>query len=367
MPMPVNSCPKCGAMIVPQLSRCRQCKAYLHGTGLEGFAIEKLLPAQLQRAPATATLILFICLFYALMLALAGEDALTGFSGFSLQQLGATHGVSIMLGEYWRFVTSIFGHHNPLHLIMNLGSLVFVGELVERILDRKKMLLIYLASGVASMAISHLWYVQFKHQPDYVSAGASGAVCGMIGAAWFAARKLGPREAEVVRSMKRWSVLMVVWGLAVPGINNAAHFGGFLVGALLAHLTPVGIAQSVRTQRILSVVSIAAIAGVLGCCALMIEHLRGFPAALEDDVYAGKEWDHSSQKIDLEACADAATAEKPAFEDAIHKCELARRALPTEALPYQILVRLYEAQGDHEHAALYKRIGDRVAPFRWDG
>src|SRR5262249_11870265 len=140
MPMPVNACPKCGAMIVPQLVRCRQCKAYLHGTSVEGFLFEYLLPAQVQRSPGTATLCLLICLYYALMVALAGADSLFGYSGYTLIELGAVHGPSILRGQYWRFVTSIFGHHDLLHLILNLSSLVAVGDLVERIFDRKKMM-----------------------------------------------------------------------------------------------------------------------------------------------------------------------------------------------------------------------------------
>src|SRR5215813_2341378 len=216
MPMPVNSCPKCGAMIVPQLARCRQCKAYLHGTGVEAFLFEQLMPAQVQRSPGTATICLLICLYYGLMLALGGGDSIIGFSGFTLQQLGAVHGPSIMLGQGWRFVTSIFGHHDLLHLALNLWSLVAVGDLVERIFDKKKMMLIYLVAGVASMAISYVWYVYAIGRPSFVSAGASGAVCGLIGAAWVGAKKMGPQGAEIARSMAKWSALMVVWGFAVP-------------------------------------------------------------------------------------------------------------------------------------------------------
>src|SRR5882672_4172483 len=105
MPMSANECPKCGAMIVPQLVRCRQCKAYLHGTNVEAFLFEQLLPAQVQRSPGTATLCLLICLFYALMLSLAGSDSIIGFSRFTLEELGAVHGPSILLGQWWRFVT----------------------------------------------------------------------------------------------------------------------------------------------------------------------------------------------------------------------------------------------------------------------
>ena len=76
-----------------------------------------------------------------------GLDSFLGFSSFSLIQLGATHGPSILRGQYWRFVTSIFGHHDLLHIALNLWCLVTVGPIVEKIFDRKKMIILYLVAG----------------------------------------------------------------------------------------------------------------------------------------------------------------------------------------------------------------------------
>lgn len=368
--MPVNSCPKCGAMIVPQLARCRQCRTYLHGTPIEGFFFEQVVPSQVSRSPGTATLCLLICLYYALMLVLAGRDSMIGFSNFTLQQLGATHVPSIMLGQYWRFVTSIFGHHDLLHLVFNLASLVIVGDLVERIFDKKKMMLIYLVSGVASMMLSHVWYAVLKSDLLTVSAGASGAVCGLIGAALFGARKLGPQGAEVERRMKRWAIFMVIWGFAAPGINNAAHFGGFAVGALLARLTPVGIAKEVKTQKILSVAMLVILAVVLGCVGLMVDNLRGFPAALENDArprsilgqlyYAGTAFEFSDQVMIHQACRDAAAKKDGPLDDAIKKCELNVRVNPSDGAGYVLLASLLDQKRPGPRADRLRMVGRRI-------
>jgi membrane associated rhomboid family serine protease len=369
MPMPVNACPKCGAMIVPQLARCRQCKTYLHGTNVEGFLFEHLVPAQLQRSPGTATLSFLICLFYALMLALAGEGSLFGFSGYTLIELGAVHGPSVLRGQAWRFVTSIFGHHDLLHLVLNLSSLVAVGAVVERIFDPKKMMLIYLASGVASMAISFVWYVYVIDQPMIVSAGASGAVCGMIGAAWFGARKLGPEGADVVRRMKWWSVLMLIWGFRVPGINNSAHIGGFIVGALLAHFVPAGITKSVGKHKALSFAMLGALATGAGSAALMIENLRGFPVALEADVaprailghvyYEGHAPEHSDQIMAWQSCEDA-LRENVVPEEALRRCELNVRINDGIPASYTMLSKVLEQSGDHDRAHSVRSVGARI-------
>jgi membrane associated rhomboid family serine protease len=275
-----------------------------------------------------------------------------------------------MLGQYWRFVTSIFGHHDLLHLTLNLASLVIVGDLVERIFDKKKMMLIYFVAGVASMALSHVWYTIITDHVTVVSAGASGAVCGLIGAALFGARKLGPQGAEVARSMKRWAIYMVIWGFVAPGINNAAHFGGFAVGALLARLTPVGITKDVQSQKVLSVAMLAMLAVALGCAGMMVENLRGFPVVLEDDAhprailghvyYQGHKEDYSSQKNIEQSCSDAVTNPASRLDDAIHKCELNIRVNPQESDNYVLLAYLLERRSEPERADRVRRTGERI-------
>lgn len=365
MPIDVKSCPKCGAMIVPQLVRCRQCKTYLQGTRIEGFLFEQVVPEQVRRSPGTATLCIFICLYYALMLVLGGKDSVIGFSAFTLQQLGATHGPSVMQGQYWRFVTSIFGHHDLLHLALNLWALVVVGDLVEQIFDTKKMILIYLSAGVASMAISHVWYSILTNGILVVSAGASGAVCGLIGAALFGARKIGPRGIDLERTMRRWATFMVVWGFLAPGINNAAHFGGFVVGALLARLTPAGVTQEIHTRKALSIAMLGSYLSLLLCTILMIENVRGFPITLENDAvprailgrtyYEGQASEFSDQVLVWQACQDA-VQQGAAIDDALMRCELNIRVNANDPASYGILASLLERKGDASRAAKLREL-----------
>lgn len=363
-------------MVVPQLSRCRQCKAYLQGTRVEGFIFEQLVPEQVHRAPGTATLCLLVTLYYALMVALAGPDSFLGFSPYTLQALGAVHAPAVMLGQYWRFATSIFSHHDLLHLAMNLSALVFVGELVERMFDRKKMLLIYLVSGVASMAISYGWSVLLWGDVLLTTMGASGAICGLIGAALVGAKRRGPEGAEIARAMWRWAILLVLWGL-VPrlGINNAAHAGGFAVGALLAWLFPVGLTRSVPAQKVLSVATLLTLAGTLAATLLMVENLRGYPVILESDenprtimgfVYnQGSNREYSDQKMTFESCADAVQEQR--LQVALDRCELNLRINPAAPPSYELLASLVEKQGDAARADRLRDVGARIQDFMLRG
>jgi membrane associated rhomboid family serine protease len=314
----------------------------------------------------TALLCLAIGLSYLGMAAAAGPSSAIAFSGFSLEQLGATHGPSILRGEYWRFVTSIFAHHDLLHIALNLWSLVTVGPVVEQIFDKKKMMLIYLASGVLSMVVSHVWYVYGSGNVAYVSAGASGAVCGMIGAAWVGARRRGPEGAEVATRMKRWTLYMIAWGFMAPGINNAAHAGGFAFGALFAALTPPQLTQSVRAQRALSFALLLALAGVVASEGLMLRHLRGFPAVLERDadprfflgqvVAEGVQPEQSDQAEIWSQCFE----ERPPKE-LLHVCELNARVNDRQPEAYLRLASLLrDTGGDPEEIEALDGIAQRL-------
>ncbi|MCC7380314.1 MAG: rhomboid family intramembrane serine protease [Deltaproteobacteria bacterium] len=370
----VQTCPKCGALIVPQLVRCRQCGAYLHGTSAEGWIFEHLLPESAARSPGTALITTLIILYYLMMTVLTvpqSPSSVFSFSGFSLQQLGATHGVSLLRGQHWRYFTSIFAHHDLLHVAFNVWSLSAAGPLVEQIFDKKKMLLIYLASGVISMFVSFLWYVGVQGSLSFVSAGASGAVCGMIGAALFGARRMGPNGAHVASGMTRWAIYMVVWGLAMPAINNAAHLGGFVAGALAARFAPLGLAKSVAANRALSVLMLASLLGFAGAGGLMLAHLHGFPAALVEDaesrgllgmrVYTGVEWELSDQRSIAERCGRRLD-EAAVTDEAIKDCELSARANAHSAIPLRQLADLYERRGDLGEAQKLRAIARRQGP-----
>ena len=260
MPVDVSTCPTCGALITPQLARCRQCQTYLHGTKLEGFVFEHLLPERLQGSPGTGLILIMILLYYGIMVTAAGLSSALSFSSFSLQQLGATHGVSILLGQYWRVVTANFLHHDIAHLAFNVWALLYVGPLVEEVFDRKKMIMIFLISGTAAMGISHGYYTYLRGDVFVTSGGASGAISGLIGAAFFVAWRMGPAGHHVFQALKRWIVIMALLGF-VLNVNNAAHLGGFLVGIGSAYIVPLGITKTVGGQRILSAIVFTLLAG----------------------------------------------------------------------------------------------------------
>ncbi|MFM8372023.1 MAG: rhomboid family intramembrane serine protease, partial [Bacteroidota bacterium] len=82
--------------------------------------------------------------------------------------------------EFHRWVTCGFLHANQMHLIFNMISLYFFGELVESWFfgrfgqgGASMYVLYYLA---ATAAASSATYFKYRNSPSFASVGASGAV-----------------------------------------------------------------------------------------------------------------------------------------------------------------------------------------------
>lgn len=134
-------------------------------------------------------------------------------------------------GQWWRTLTCIFVHAGIVHLAMNMFVLWSIGPFVERLLGNLGFLVLYLFAGIAGSLASLI------HAPSVVSIGASGAIFGLYGGiVGFLLRSKGTLPNEVVKQLWRTAGAFifynVLYGMAVAGLDQAAHFGGFIGGAL---------------------------------------------------------------------------------------------------------------------------------------
>jgi membrane associated rhomboid family serine protease/Flp pilus assembly protein TadD len=167
---------------------------------------------------------------------------------------GANFGPLTLSGQPWRLVSAMFLHIGFLHIAFNMWCLYDLGMLAESLYGRWTFLSIYMLTGVASSLTSLWWH------PQSVSAGASGAIFGIVGAL-IAAFKLGeftlPRAAiqGVLRSVLVFAGYNLVFGAIMAQTDNAAHVGGLIaglvLGAAIAKLAPV---SAVRRIGIMVVV-----------------------------------------------------------------------------------------------------------------
>jgi len=173
-------------------------------------------------------------------------------------------------GEWWRLATAVFLHFGLVHLLFNTWALWVIGSLVERLFGHARFAAIYAVAGLVGGLASMAW------NPLANSAGASGAIFGIIGAQLaFFMRGGHLIPAEVVRAQRNSTLgfiaYAVVFGFVVPGIDNAAHLGGLATGFGLGWLLtrPLGRPMTRRqAQRgALGAALLAAVLAVSGVAA----------------------------------------------------------------------------------------------------
>lgn len=219
-------------------------------------------------------------LMWTIGLAFVGEVALGGLdmNRGSLLSIGGINSQAVWAAgasgwrsffipsEWWRQFTSMFLHLSIAHLLMNGMALYNLGRLADRIYGPARLLLIFLVTGVAGGATSALWS-QFRGDPSW-GAGASGAICGLLGILLANTRsRPDAMNQYIARQLLQWSLIILVFGLVVPQVNNAAHVGGFVAGYLLARVLKEGHLDGIRDDTETRVVRIAT--GVLSLAAVV--------------------------------------------------------------------------------------------------
>ena len=227
-------CPHCRAFIDPGSKKCEYCGNDLPTTAAKRIRREQRMRRMAGQGSFTTMILLLInaALFAASWILTerfgGGGGFLGGIDGRVLLILGAKYKLSILLhDEWWRLVTANFLHGGLLHLAFNTMSLFNLGPLAEEIFGTYRFLVLYLATGLSGFLLSTFW-------SDSLSIGASASICGLIGAMYGFGRISFNSQLRSVAL--RWVIAIAVFGLLVPAIDNAAHFGGLAAGFGFAYL-----------------------------------------------------------------------------------------------------------------------------------
>lgn len=149
--------------------------------------------------------------------------------GKTLLSFGANLGLLVKRGEIYRLLTCAFVHIGIIHLVVNMYSLYVVGSQVENFYGKIKYLVIYLISAVCGSILS------IGFNDNVISAGASGAIFGLLGAILYFGVKYRTYLGQTIKSQVIPIILInLIIGFTTPGIDNAAHIGGLLGGVLSA-------------------------------------------------------------------------------------------------------------------------------------
>ncbi len=193
-------------------------------------------PSLFERARAAPITFALVAINFAVF-AWAEHEGSTTDEG-TLLRFGAAEPLHVWAGEYWRVATCMFLHIGLVHILMNSYMAIGWATSLERTIGKARFLAIYLLSGVGGGCASVVSGILFGPR---ISAGASGALFGVLGATLAIRRRGFPSWAAFwanpgVRSV---AIQVAVWtaiGLTVLHLDNAAHFGGLAVGSLAAWL-----------------------------------------------------------------------------------------------------------------------------------
>ncbi len=181
-----------------------------------------------RRAAYANLTIIAINFIYFGYLELAGSTEDTGF----MVAHGAVFLPAVLGGEYWRLLTAVFMHFGIEHIINNMLVLYVLGDNLERALGPVKYVIFYIVCGVGANVVSVFFDMRVSSMA--VSAGASGAVFGVVGGLLYAVLvNHGRLEDLGTRQLVVMIVLSLYLGFVSSGVNNIAHMAGLALGILM--------------------------------------------------------------------------------------------------------------------------------------
>jgi rhomboid protease GluP len=168
--------------------------------------------------------IIALNIFLYLMMELSGGS----LNADTLLRFGALTSSLVKDGQYFRLITSAFLHIGLIHLLFNTYVLYVVGTQIENFYGRFKFLSIYLFSALTGSLMSIIFN-------NTISAGASGAIFGLLGSLLYFGYHFRIYLGNALRSqIIPLIVLNLSIGFILVGVDNAAHIGGLIGGTIIS-------------------------------------------------------------------------------------------------------------------------------------
>ena len=179
------------------------------------------------KKPIITYCIIALCVLAFILMYIFGNGS---SDNLTLIKFGANLDIlTVGLGEYFRLITCSFLHIGIFHLLFNMYALYVIGSQAESFFGKIKYLIIYLFSAVSTSLLSLMF------SANVISAGASGAIFGLMGALLYFGYHYRIYLGNVIKSqIIPIIVINLLFGFLVSGVDNAAHIGGLIGGFLMA-------------------------------------------------------------------------------------------------------------------------------------
>lgn len=201
-----------------------------------------------KKKPIITYTIMAICVIVFALMYILGDGSL---DNITLLRFGANLDVLTKNGDYFRLITCAFLHIGVVHLIFNMYALYIIGPQIESFFGKIKYLSIYLISAVSASILS------LSFNTNTISAGASGAIFGLLGALLYFGYHYRVYLGNAVRSQIIPIIIInLLFGFTMTGIDNAAHIGG-LIGGVLASIALGVPEKSNKTEKLNGLIVLA--------------------------------------------------------------------------------------------------------------
>jgi membrane associated rhomboid family serine protease len=177
--------------------------------------------------PALVTVLLITINVAVFVYAVFRDTAALGSSITQTHVDLALYGPAVEQGDWYRLITSGFLHYGIIHLAFNMYLLYVLGQMLEPAIGRVRFLLVYMAGLLGGSAGALLL------SPNSVSAGASGAVFGLLGLSFvgYYLNGVNPLTTGVGTLLLMNLGLTFLWS---ERISVGGHLGGAVAGSLCA-------------------------------------------------------------------------------------------------------------------------------------
>ena len=233
-------CASCGSLVGVNDDRCYTCGR--RNPGLWGFAP---VLRRFGNDFGFTTVIVYGCAgVYTLSLLLTvltggtllsgGVFGLLGPNDFATLALGVSGAIPVFVeGHWWTLLSASWLHAGALHILFNMMWVRQLGPVVSDVFGSARMIIIYTIAGIAGFFLSSFLSFYFPSpllagRAGY-TLGASAPIFGLLGALVHYGRRGG--SSLIGSQAMSYAVSIFVFGLIMPGIDNAAHLGGFLGGS----------------------------------------------------------------------------------------------------------------------------------------
>ena len=144
---------------------------------------------------------------------------------WNTSMLATSYQMTIKEQQSYRLISAAFTQEEPLHLIMNMGSLYNLGVVLEPYMGMKRLLIHY---GII-MIVGGLFscFIHKIKSPYTRSIGASGVICGLLGIYIMIA--ISFKGLSALASVAPTLLIMALM-TALKRIDSIGHFTGLIVG-----------------------------------------------------------------------------------------------------------------------------------------